>query len=342
MRNSFATTTNTRRAGAKSAPGNPESELSHWYRWGWIPLVAGCGVIVVLAMWASELYLGWSGHELDAELRHRLVARGVGVSFLLAAYAGWFVWRSRHRLEEARERLRAAADDLREREHRVDQRVAMEAATRVLAHEIRNPLNNMLLNCTVLERAMRRLPPADRERMQKVCDVLHSEIERLSKLSSGYLAGGNTGLRPQQLVLEDLVADVIDVYRPTIDARGLTVDVAGTGTGISADPDRLRQLLHNLIKNAIEAVPDHGRVSVHCERNGDEAVLAVSDDGPGFADLERAFQLFHTTKPHGTGLGLAVVADIARMHGGRAEAANDERGGARVTVSLPVAAAARA
>jgi signal transduction histidine kinase len=338
MRNSFAIGNHGRRDDAGSTPAGTESELTRWYRWGWIPLVAGCGVIVVLAMWASELYLGWSGHELDPELRHRLVARGVVVSFLLAAYAGWFVWRSRHRLERARERLRSASHELRERERRVDQRVAMEAATRVLAHEIRNPLNNMLLNCTVLERALRRLPPDDAERVRKVCDVLHNEIERLSKLSAGYLAGGNTGLHPQELLLEDLADDVVDVYRPTIDARGLSVEVKGAGTTISADPDRLRQLLHNLIKNAIEAVPDHGQVAIECARQDGEVVLTVSDNGPGFSDLKRAFQLFHTTKAHGTGLGLAVVADIARMHGGRAEAANAERGGARLTISLPAAA----
>jgi signal transduction histidine kinase len=340
MRNSFVAPMNALRPHAKPAPRNPENELARWYRWGWVPLVAGCGVIVVLSMWASELYLGWSGHELDPELRHRLVARGLVVSVLLASYAGWFVWRSRHKLERARDRLRAATHELRERERRVDQRVAMEAATRVLAHEIRNPLNNMLLNCTVLERAMRRLPPDDRERVQRVCDVLHKEIERLSKLSAGYLAGGNTGFRRQQLVLEDLAADVIEAYQPTIDARGLRVDVLGTGTWVSGDPDRLRQLLHNLVKNAIEAVADRGRITIRCGRTAADVSIVVSDDGPGFPDLERAFQLFHTTKEHGTGLGLAVVADIARMHGGRAEAANDERGGARVTVTLPTASAA--
>lgn len=320
---------------AKSA-GQP---LARWYRWGWVPLVAGCAVIVGLAMLLSEAYLTSIGRTLpDPWLRSFFLARGVAVSALLATYAGWFVWRSRRRLEAAREDLRRRSEELHERERRAGQRASMDAATRILAHEIRNPLNNMLLNCTVLERAASQLPPDRLERVTQVCSVLRGEIERLTKLSLGYLSGRPVELHRVAVALESLATDVLEVYRPAIEARRLRVSVSGEGTKIAADPERLRQLLHNLVGNALDAVGDGGHINVRCARTGEHATLEVLDDGPGFAELDRAFGLFHTTKEHGTGLGLAVVRDVARMHGGEVEAANRVSGGASVTVRLPAGA----
>ncbi len=325
----------------REKPADP-SDLSRWYRWGWVPLVGGCALIVVGTMIGSEAYLAVIGRA-DSDSWHRWFygIRGVVVSMMLALYAGFFVHRTRRRLEAARDALRQRAEHLRERERKIDQRLALDAATRILAHEIRNPLNTMQLNCVVLERAIREVPDERRDRIDKVVGVLRAEITRLTELSQGYLSGRPIELRREPIHLEELAREVIDVHLPAIDERGLQVEVDGNGTRVVADPARLRQLLHNLVRNAIEAVDQGGRIWVRCAPHGPDATLAVADDGPGFLDLGRAFRPFYTTKEQGSGLGLAVVRDIVRMHGGQVEATNSAGGGACVTIRLPASGAAR-
>jgi C4-dicarboxylate-specific signal transduction histidine kinase len=113
---------------------------------------------------------------------------------------------------------------------------------------------------------------------------------------------------------------------------------------VQGEPTRLRQVLHNLLQNAIDAQADRAGPSyaIAVEARPNEAVLAVSDNGPGFpADvIEHAFEPYVTTKPKGTGLGLAIVRKIVDEHAGRVTIANLPQGGARVTVVLPLAARA--
>jgi len=120
-------------------------------------------------------------------------------------------------------------------------------------------------------------------------------------------------------------------------------------SGLVADRGRLRQLLHNLITNAVEALEGRlgGAISVTTRLllRGEEEVaeLAVEDNGPGFQRdlISQIFDPYVTTKPRGTGLGLAIVRRIVEEHGGHVEAENRPDGGARVRVELPVKGATR-
>jgi signal transduction histidine kinase len=107
---------------------------------------------------------------------------------------------------------------------------------------------------------------------------------------------------------------------------------------VDADPDRLRQILHNLIKNAFEAAPD-SQVEISTRAGDDEGMieLEISDNGPGFpSDLvARIFEPYVTSKARGSGLGLAIVKKIVDEHGGSVTASNPPGGGARVLVTLP-------
>jgi nitrogen fixation/metabolism regulation signal transduction histidine kinase len=122
------------------------------------------------------------------------------------------------------------------------------------------------------------------------------------------------------------------------------------GTLVEADPVRLRQVLHNLVKNALEAVADHpqGEVVVRTAvAESGECPLAeiqVLDNGAGFdeANLGQIFEPYVTTKARGTGLGLAIVKKIVEEHGGIIWAANRPEGGGCMTIRLPVCAAAAA
>jgi nitrogen fixation/metabolism regulation signal transduction histidine kinase len=112
---------------------------------------------------------------------------------------------------------------------------------------------------------------------------------------------------------------------------------------IQGEPTRLRQVLHNLIQNAIDAQADvsEPHYDITLERRGDQVALVFADAGSGFSDeiLRRAFEPYVTTKAKGTGLGLAIVRKIVDEHGGRVELANREPRGSRVTIVFPRSAA---
>jgi nitrogen fixation/metabolism regulation signal transduction histidine kinase len=152
--------------------------------------------------------------------------------------------------------------------------------------------------------------------------------------------------------LNQLVTEVIDLYRAQVVGRGLTLEVrlAPEGTRLVGDRGRLRQLLHNLLTNAVEALEGKpgGSITVATrlvQRNGEDVVeIVVEDNGPGFQRdlIGQVFDPYVTTKPRGTGLGLAIVRKIVEEHGGHVEADNRTDGGALVRVELPLNETTRA
>jgi signal transduction histidine kinase len=149
-------------------------------------------------------------------------------------------------------------------------------------------------------------------------------------------------MQSRRLLLNDLVSDVSELYRAGPGASRLGVQLSQDPCQVDADPDRLRQILHNLIKNALEAGADTTVVIATRAGDGGTTVeLEVSDDGPGFPNdmVSRIFEPYVTSKSKGSGLGLAIVRKIAEEHGGSVSAANRAGGGARVIVSLPAATA---
>jgi nitrogen fixation/metabolism regulation signal transduction histidine kinase len=148
------------------------------------------------------------------------------------------------------------------------------------------------------------------------------------------------------LDLNRLVTEVTELYRAQVVGRGVRLKVAldPQVAAIVADHGRLRQLLHNLLVNAVEALegqPD-GEIAVTTrlsQRSGDEvAEIEVADNGPGFQRelIGQVFDPYVTTKAKGTGLGLAIVRKIVEEHGGHIEADNLAAGGARIRIELPL------
>ena len=107
---------------------------------------------------------------------------------------------------------------------------------------------------------------------------------------------------------------------------------------VTADPERIRQVLANLLKNAIDASPVGGTITVDVEVCGVNALIRLTDSGQGIpeADMEKIFDIFYTTKKNGTGLGLAISRKIMTAHGGALTAGNNPMGGAVFTVTLPM------
>jgi signal transduction histidine kinase len=205
-----------------------------------------------------------------------------------------------------------------------------------VAHEIRNPL--AIISGTAAR--LRRKYGGTTEPPDELFDFIPEEVERLNGILEGYLRfARDEGMSPADCDLVRLVERCRGMVRDDFAARGVTVDVHGVDrpAGIHADALRVQQVLLNLLLNAVQAMPDGGRIDVAVEWDARHATVRVADSGPGFSAkaLRGAFQPFFTTKEQGSGLGLTVARRIIEAHGGTITLANGERGGAVVTVDLP-------
>lgn len=212
-----------------------------------------------------------------------------------------------------------------------------------VSHEIRTPL-------TAIRGAAETLldGDVDPEDQQRFLTTIASEAERLTRLANDLLAlqriEGATGELPLRRVdLREVADKAATILEPLLDEREVELTVTGRAPAVLGDPDRLQQVLFNLVDNASRFVGARGHVKVELAHVGAEAVALVMDDGPGLAldDPSRLFDRFYrgdlsrTRSSGGTGLGLAIVKAIVNAHGGSVEAANLPAGGAVFTVRLP-------
>jgi nitrogen fixation/metabolism regulation signal transduction histidine kinase len=221
---------------------------------------------------------------------------------------------------------------------------------RRLAHEIKNPLTPIQLSAERLRhKYLKQMSKEDAEVLDRSTHTIVQQVESMKEMVKAFSDYARPPkLQLTQVALGRLVKEVLDLYQGD-ERLQITLDYTGEMPTIEADMGRLRQLLHNLIKNAIEANGDNGpialRLLIHCaDKDGCHFVeLRFEDHGPGFPEelLDQLFEPYITSKPKGTGLGLAVVKKIVEEHGGIIWAENDKEGGAVITVRLPVQAKTR-
>jgi nitrogen fixation/metabolism regulation signal transduction histidine kinase len=228
---------------------------------------------------------------------------------------------------------------------RAQRETAWREVARRLAHEIKNPLTPIQLAAERLRRrCMDKLPAEDREVLDKATLTIVAQVEALKTMVnafSDYAQAPQLALCPLDPV--SVVRDVMAFYEAAGAELSFELQIETEGLQIEADPGRLRQLLHNLIRNAVEAcAPRAAQICIRLARE-DEAgrswcVLDLSDNGPGIATelLDRLFEPYVTSKPKGTGLGLAIVRRIIEEHGGSIRVDNIQTG-ARVRMRLPLA-----
>ena len=190
-----------------------------------------------------------------------------------------------------------------------------------LAHEVRNPLNSAALQLQVLKRRIAR-GEATAATLEPVATLVEDEIRRLERLVNDFLSFARPRpLELQQTALVDLCQEVLVFMTPEAQAAGVSLhgDIKSELPGLTVDPERLRQVLQNLLRNAIEAMTEGGRATLRVQPapgQPDEVQIEVNDTGPGFNDDAPVFDAFFTTKPKGTGLGLSIVHRIVSDHGG--------------------------
>jgi nitrogen fixation/metabolism regulation signal transduction histidine kinase len=242
---------------------------------------------------------------------------------------------------------------------------AWSEVARRLAHEIKNPLTPIQLSAERLTHKLHaKLGADDGALLQRSVATIVNQVQAMKQLVNEFRDYARLpAAQLQVLDLNALVGEVMALYGGPIEQGRLVAQPAPGLPAVVGDATQLRQVIHNLVQNALDAVADRadGRVRISTEAacGDDGAVRAVRlnvvDNGPGFADkvLKRAFEPYVTTKSKGTGLGLAVVKKIADEHGARVRIANaTEPGtsGARVSLSFsnlapasaPTAAAAQA
>jgi signal transduction histidine kinase len=187
-----------------------------------------------------------------------------------------------------------------------------------LAHEVRNPLNSASLQLTLLERRLARGEGA--AQILPVAHIIKSEIDRLDRLVRDFLAFSQP--RPMEAMpvpVLPLLESVVALIRPTAEAEHveLAMEVAAGTPAIAGDVERLKQVMHNLTRNSLEAMQGRGgHLTLRGRADGDGVELQVEDDGPGFSEDLPVFDAFFTTKEQGTGLGLSLVHRIVTDHGG--------------------------
>lgn len=221
---------------------------------------------------------------------------------------------SRHYQLDSEERRSA-----HERRNLADRLAAMQQMSAGFAHEVRNPLNAAQLQLELLERRLGR--EGLDLRFVEPTKLAQKELGRVAALLSDFLAFA----RPPDLCVQDhdvaaIVRQAIELERRTAEHRGAELAIADAGPLIAeVDGPKLQQVVSNLVRNAIEAVPAGGHVSVALVLADDERfVIRIGDDGPGIPEdiRSRIYEPFFSTKENGTGLGMSIVHSLVSMHGG--------------------------
>jgi signal transduction histidine kinase len=205
-----------------------------------------------------------------------------------------------------------------------------------LAHEVRNPLASIAGAASILRRN-----PSD-EKKTKCLDIIESECRRLDGLLTTFLNFARPRSPNLQAVrIEGVLNDVIELAQHAVGRKriNLTKVIEDATLTARCDPEQLRQVLLNLLINAIEASYDGASVIMMTEPVEDMLVIRVVDEGSGVApeDIEKLFDPFFTTKETGTGLGLSVAHQIVGQMGGQLSARRNSGRGMTFSISLPLA-----
>lgn len=222
---------------------------------------------------------------------------------------------------------------------------------RRLAHEIKNPLTPIQLSAERMRRKyLRSMNEEDAQILDRATHTIVQQVEAMKEMVNAF---SDYARAPDMDIglfsMDKLVHEVVDLYR----AQESGVDIILTSDPempmIEADVGRVRQILHNLVRNSIEALEnsEDGRIWIHVSvaeiENVEVMQIKVEDNGPGFAEgsLSQVFDPYVTTKPKGTGLGLAIVKKLVEEHVGTIRAFNSTQGGAVMSIRLPLNEAAR-
>ena len=264
--------------------------------------------------------------------RDRTAAIVLGLAVLtlgIFGLAAIFFTQHRHQAE-----VRALEAGM-ERQERLSTLGNMAAA---VAHEIRNPLNAVSMG---LQRLRVEFQPPEAEEYRRLLDLVQGEVRRLNAIVEDFLSLARPlSLKPERISIPALLDEVLRLAEAEARASTIAIEreIPRELPPLLADRDRIKQVLLNLVLNALQAMPGGGVLTLGARVSGATLTLSVTDTGAGIPAeiLPRLFEPYVTTKVKGLGLGLAIARRIVEAHGGRIEAENRPEGGSRFRVALPL------
>jgi len=255
------------------------------------------------------------------------------LTLILGAVAATAATLSRARREERRR----AEEGRKRRDEEINSLVGTMASG--IAHEIRNPLSTLRMNLQLLREDWEN-PITEREQKgRKRIDVLLRETERMESVVSDFVrfAAGHA-LRLEPTNLNALTGELLDFLAPQAERAHIRLvrDFAKDLPPVQVDPNLIRQAILNLLVNAQQVLPSGGEIRIRTADNGQYVRLSVADNGPGIPSehREKIFNLYFSTKPGGTGLGLPMVKKIVEEHQGVIEVETELKKGTTFTICL--------
>ncbi|MFQ5706344.1 MAG: PAS domain S-box protein [bacterium] len=210
-----------------------------------------------------------------------------------------------------------------------------------VAHEVRNPLSSISLNAELLEDELERYESVDAREAKSLLNSMIREIDRVTSLTDEYLQYSRL---PESLLVkrnfQQLINEIEAFLGNELKQKNIELQLNGTNQPLELRFDRtqFRRVLLNIIRNAIEAMPDGGQLKIWSERKDNKALINIQDTGIGIPaeQVENIFDPFFTTKDFGTGLGLAITQQIVHEHGGEIYCNSKQGQGTTFCISLPL------
>ncbi len=210
-----------------------------------------------------------------------------------------------------------------------------------IAHEIGNPLNSLTIHLKLIEKTLPKLPPQDRKKIEPSLQAAQDETTRLDQIVRNFLkVARRKPLRFELAQINELISKTVAFLKPELKASKIRVreELDKRIPLFLLDPERIHQVFLNIIKNAVHAMPKGGSLRIQTELREKLCLIQFQDTGVGIADesIPKIFEAYYTTKEEGSGLGLMIVYQIIREHGGRIEVASKKDSGTTFTIVLPL------
>jgi signal transduction histidine kinase len=286
------------------------------------------------------LRVGFTGDRLDTGrtmiTRALLIRSGFFLLLGLLLFYYFLVYSNYRTLAREYDRIRQEVEHLNQERQVVSRLQAMGELASGVAHEVRNPLNSIRM----ISQRLRLEFNLDKDEEYRVLTrTLQDESDRINRIITDFLTFARPApLRTAPNSLESCITQAAAALQPRYDADDceLVLSIQPVPE-FSFDSDRLSQLFHNLLANALQAVGNKGRVKVDVSRQAGSVTVSIADNGCGIEqeNLERIFNLYFTTRAEGSGIGLAVCHQIVSEHGGLIQVESELQQGTTFTITLP-------